>query len=173
MNESSTQNQPELIDRIFRRFTVLYGNKFTNLWAGIDPEDVRSGWADELARFSKASIVLAVGKLNDHPYPPTLPEFLLMCEAASQRIPAQLEPRPRLPSVVSAAMPDVVAARERFMALKKTLKRPPMTPAWSYRAYARHQSGEHLLNPEELQLVQRAMAEDRGRHAPQEQKEAA
>lgn len=170
--EQSTEKLNALVDRLFSRFSVLYGNNFVKMWEGIDPAEVRKCWADELSKFALPQIVLAVGKLNEHTFPPTLPEFLQMCEAARQRLPAELEQRPRLPSVVAMSSPDNIAARELFMALKKTLKKAPMTPAWSYRAYERHQSGEHLLNPEELQLVQRVMLEDRGRH-DERQKEAA
>ncbi len=69
------------IDRLFMRFSVLYGKHWADMWAGIPIDQVKAAWAHELARFSNEQLgagLKAVGK-----FPPTLPEFVALCKPQS------------------------------------------------------------------------------------------
>lgn len=76
------------INRLFSHFEALYGSKFANLWQGTDIANVKRMWAEKLAGFEDKpkAIKFALDALDDHPYPPTLPEFLILCRTAAKRI---------------------------------------------------------------------------------------
>lgn len=72
------------IGKIFDTMSVMYGSRFAAMWADSDAEKVRAMWAEKLGGFRKApeAIRYALDALDDHPWPPTLPEFLALCRKA-------------------------------------------------------------------------------------------
>lgn len=76
------------IDRLFAEMAAMYGSKFADLWAGADVEQVKAKWVEKLKGFSDKPGVIqqAINALDDHPFPPTLPEFLTLCRNAARRI---------------------------------------------------------------------------------------
>ena len=52
----STAKQSEWIDRLFSRLWAMYGNKFSQMWAGQDMADVKATWRDYLADLSPDEI---------------------------------------------------------------------------------------------------------------------
>ena len=57
----------------------FYGSKFADLWKGCDLANVKTVWADELAGYSADEIKRGIDGCRTRPFPPTLPEFLLLC----------------------------------------------------------------------------------------------
>lgn len=76
------------IAKIFDHMAAMYGSKFADLWRGTEPEKVRAMWAEKLAGFADKpqAIKQALSALDDHPFPPTMPEFLALCRDAAKRI---------------------------------------------------------------------------------------
>ena len=76
------------INRLFSHFEALYGSKFANLWQGTDIANVKRLWAEKLSGFEDKpkAIKLALDALDERPFPPTLPEFLVLCRTAARRI---------------------------------------------------------------------------------------
>lgn len=77
-----------LIDRIFGRFSDYYGAKFLDQWRDHpDQARMKNTWAEKLGGFSTNlnAIKDALDALDDHPFPPTLPEFLTLCRNAARR----------------------------------------------------------------------------------------
>ena len=76
------------INRLFAHFEALYGSRFANLWQGTDIANVKRTWAEKLSGFEDKpkAIKFALDALDDHPYPPTLPEFINLCRTAAKRI---------------------------------------------------------------------------------------
>ena len=74
----------------------MYGNKFLDMWRDIDIADVKKCWSDELRIFSVEQVGVAVDRLKCNNFPPTLPEFLSLCEMARKE-------RPRRENVVRCA----------------------------------------------------------------------
>lgn len=90
-SETSPPSQSSLpdawIDRLFGQMAGLYGSKFADLWSGTDIASVKAIWARKLGGFVSQPTALkeALDALDDHPFPPTLPEFLTLCRNAARR----------------------------------------------------------------------------------------
>ena len=69
----------EWIDRLFTRLAAMYGQKFTKMWDGIPRQDQVLTWAEMLADMDKYDLANGLKNCIDTPYPPTLPEFRLLC----------------------------------------------------------------------------------------------
>jgi hypothetical protein len=155
----------KLVERLFLRFSVLYGNKFADMWKGIDLHEVKKCWADELSSYSVQAIAAAVNGLTDKPWPPTLPEFLEMCDGVREAptIAAHLPYKGN--EKVDPNDPEIVAARERCMASEKRgFNRP--SPVWAYRAKKRWLNNEIKYNPDVLAMINGAIERDNGQSDP-------
>lgn len=69
----------EWIDRLFMRLAAMYGNKFTKMWDGIPRQEQIETWAEMLADMDKNDLATGLKNCINSPYPPTLPEFRLLC----------------------------------------------------------------------------------------------
>lgn len=69
----------EWIDRLFTRFAAMYGTKFTKLWDGVPRDDIVNTWAEMLADLDKNDLATGLKNCINQPYPPTLPEFRILC----------------------------------------------------------------------------------------------
>jgi len=58
----------------------MYGSRFLDMWRDVDQAEVKSVWGKDLAKFSKLDIAGAILRLKTKPFPPTLPEFWLLCD---------------------------------------------------------------------------------------------
>jgi hypothetical protein len=116
------EQRSKLVERLFLRMSVLYGNRFADMWEGIDLEEVKKCWADEISAFSIAQIAGAVERLKKANWPPTLPEFLAMCEG-DQLKPATTAhlPYKQKSDKYDPNDPEIVAARERCMETARRL----------------------------------------------------
>lgn len=78
----------EIIAAIFAEMSALYGKKFADQWSGVNPETLKSVWADKLSRYASRPEVIrkALDSCENNPWPPTLPEFLALASEASIRL---------------------------------------------------------------------------------------
>lgn len=79
---SSTSPQPlptSWIERLFDRLSGFYGSKFGDLWRGCDIDSVKRTWAEALAGYSPEEIKHGLEACLSRVFPPTLPEFLMLC----------------------------------------------------------------------------------------------
>ena len=67
------------IDRLFSRFSAMYGTRFADMWAMSDLAEVKALWAEELAALSNAELAFGVSACKTRDWPPNLPEFLKLC----------------------------------------------------------------------------------------------
>lgn len=67
------------IDRLFSRFSAMYGSRFADLWRGADADEVRAVWAVDLGDLSPQEIAAGVEACKSRDWPPTLPEFRKLC----------------------------------------------------------------------------------------------
>lgn len=67
------------IERVFDRFSAFYGSKFADLWCGCDTDGVKRAWAEALAGYSSEEIKHGLEACLSRIFPPTLPEFLMLC----------------------------------------------------------------------------------------------
>lgn len=68
------------IDSLFARMSGMYGSKFADLWRGTDLVVVRKLWGQELAHLTREELRHGVEALRTRPFPPTLPEFVTLCQ---------------------------------------------------------------------------------------------
>jgi hypothetical protein len=68
------------VELLFRRFSVMYGSKWTAMWADVPMADVLDAWQTDLDGVKPEQIKRALEHMKSHnPFPPTLPEFLGIC----------------------------------------------------------------------------------------------
>lgn len=74
--------QPKPIDRLFLRMASFYGKHWLDMWADIPLESVKAEWQAKLDGMSSKIVFKAVDYCsNNLKFPPTLPEFVLLCKA--------------------------------------------------------------------------------------------
>lgn len=66
-----------LIDALFNKMTVVYGNEWTKKWEGMPLAETKGAWAAELTGFSVDQIKHALDMLPERP--PNLIQFKNMC----------------------------------------------------------------------------------------------
>jgi hypothetical protein len=93
-NESATLPEklsalPERwIDKIFGRMEAMYGSLFLERWKGTDLIEVKRVWCESLASFSdnpECFTAALKALLDEHQWPPTLPEFVALCRKHYRR----------------------------------------------------------------------------------------
>lgn len=82
-NATSPNTAPALPDawaeRIFQRMENFYLSKWVDSFGSIPRERVKQAWAEELAEYTADEIKRGLEACRTRQWPPTLPEFLLMC----------------------------------------------------------------------------------------------
>ena len=153
------------VERLFARMAVLYGSRFADQWAGINPADVKKCWAEEIAAYPMPQIAAAVNALTTKNWPPTLPEFLELIRAQRPALNTAAHNPTKSVDAVDTQAPDVLAAKARCMA---SMARgfSASTPAWAYRAKRRWLAGEVRHSPVETAKINRVIERDRGMHDP-------
>lgn len=73
------------IDRLFERFSVMYGKHWFDLWADVPQEAVKAAWSEDLAFASGDQIRKALDHCKAHcKFPPTSPEFVGLCKSFAE-----------------------------------------------------------------------------------------
>jgi len=69
------------IDRLFQRLSLNYGRLFLDMWKDIPIDQVKAEWSEGLAGYPYDDISAALNYCLDHnKFPPTLPDFKLLCK---------------------------------------------------------------------------------------------
>lgn len=151
----STEKARELTERVFAAMTMRYGNKFADMWRGIDLDEVKATWSQKLAAFPIGVVAKAVDALDGLNFPPTLPEFLALCvKASGSRLPEH-QPMMALPPPDTSAEANV--KREAAAAKLKSMGKAEPNREWAQRALLRHQSKAYVLTPGALAIMERAL----------------
>lgn len=78
-NETSQPLPSAWVERLLTRFATMYGNKFTDMWRGIETESIRQAWAEDLAGYTADELKRGLEWCKTQKWPPTLPEFMTAC----------------------------------------------------------------------------------------------
>lgn len=153
----STPNTPTRIDRLFDKLKALYGSQFLAKWADVDPSELHRIWSAALERYTGEELADALGGvLKSCPFPPSLPDFVKLCdEAHARRNPAKQPEQFKLPAPDTSA--EVRAARQKADAMLRQMGKAKPGLEWARKARARNLSGEHRLTPSELVIVDDAL----------------
>jgi hypothetical protein len=96
------------VEALFKRFAVMYGSKWTAMWADVPMGDVLDGWQDDLRGINGDQIKRALEHCKSHcPFPPTLPEFVGICRqfrVQPQNVRYLPSPRGEIPEHVRATI---------------------------------------------------------------------
>ncbi|WP_368641745.1 hypothetical protein ABRZ08_13070 [Castellaniella ginsengisoli] len=65
--------------KLIERLHLLYGTRFSQAWEGIDKAQLAQAWAEELAGFTGDELAVGLAACKSRPWPPTLPEFIVLC----------------------------------------------------------------------------------------------
>lgn len=83
------------VERLFARFSAMYGRLFADMWADADPEQVKAAWAEDLGAFTGPQIAWALEQARvSCELPPTLPRFRQLCQQAPR---GQAAAKPQTP----------------------------------------------------------------------------
>ena len=79
--EPSTRKPASLanVEALFSQFAALYGARFAQMWKGTDLSVVKTTWSEALSGFTVREVRTGLESCRARPWPPTLPEFLLLC----------------------------------------------------------------------------------------------
>lgn len=70
------------IESLFKRFEGMYGKSFHAKWDGMDIENVKRVWAEDLGEFSGETIKAALQACRDTcEHPPSSAKFYQLCKA--------------------------------------------------------------------------------------------
>lgn len=113
------------IDRLFDRLEAAYGSKWLNMWGNTSLLNVKSLWAEKLAGFAgnPKALAYALDCLDEHPFPPTLPEFLSLCRKA---------PKPEM-AALPAPEANPAKAAEFASSVKSVTEKKKDTISWARR----------------------------------------
>jgi hypothetical protein len=126
------------IDRIFARLLAAYGRQFADLYADLDPGDVKTAWCHELSAFGDSAaglrrIAWALDNLPDRA--PNMIQFRNLCRQAP------VEAAPQLPE--PPADPERIKAELAKLGHKPRAQRMPTAEALSPKAWAQGHIDRH------------------------------
>lgn len=105
------------IDRLFMRFSGMYGKHWADMWDGVPLEQVKAVWAEDLAGCTPEQIRHALDHCKTQlKFPPTCPEFVALCRQF------RVEPQnvPYLPAPVSRMPPHIAEQLKAFVEGKRS-----------------------------------------------------
>lgn len=70
------------VEKIFERLLAYYGRQFADMWASADVVSVKRVWAQELGHLKPEQIASGLKACLANRFPPSLPEFLMLCRPA-------------------------------------------------------------------------------------------
>lgn len=135
-NETSPLLPSAWIDRLFERFATMYGRHWLEQWAGLDIDEVKATWREDLAFADGAQMRKALDHCKAHAkFPPTCPEFVGLCKSF-----ASTYDRPALPDYRKAEIdPEVRAEIAKFLSAAES--RDPKN--WARRILAEEAAGTY------------------------------
>ena len=71
------------VEALFSEFEALYGSRFADMWRHTDVAYVKSMWAGALGSLTADEIRTGLSGCRDRPWPPSLPEFMMLCRPES------------------------------------------------------------------------------------------
>lgn len=101
---------------LWKKMSAVFGAKFLDLWANVDPLDVQAEWTIALHGMSREDLQRGISALYRTRYAPTLPEFLALCEPPR---PVPLAHRHRIEDAVERT--DSPTARAKLAGIAGTI----------------------------------------------------
>lgn len=116
--DSYNQREQSWVEQLFARLQVRYGNRWSRLWEGIDPEAIKADWENVLGRlYLRRPEAISFGLDHLPEMPPTSEQFLTLClrspGAALALPPPSGKPSPAVMGRVNAALKSANGKADR------------------------------------------------------------
>lgn len=136
MAEQNETLQTKLILRLFQRFNSIYGKHWADLWKDAQLDEVVNDWAEYLDGVNPYTMKDAIDHCANHlKFPPTLPEFKMICKelhkpAVTKAIPRHYteEELKRNQERVHEAVQTLQPKRDMMAWAKRILENPKVRP---------------------------------------------
>ncbi len=79
MNLTTWQPTEDGAKELLKFLMVVYGQKFTDQWRGVTLAEMKAVWSMALAGYTTEEVQRGLTACMSRVWPPTLPEFLLLC----------------------------------------------------------------------------------------------
>jgi hypothetical protein len=79
------------IEKLFEMMAMSYGRKFLDMWGENDLEEQKRYWAQRLGTVTAKQMQAGVSKMEKLAWPPTLPEFKMLCQPEIKPLDAYYE----------------------------------------------------------------------------------
>lgn len=132
----------QAIERLFDRLLLSYGSEFSNKWGGLNPAEVKTNWAHELAFCADDLNMIGWALQNLPDRCPNLIEFKTLVKNAPRRARIALEATKASADVVDREMAKI--ASEAFK-LPRDEKGKVDHKRWAKKLKERHERGEPLI----------------------------
>ena len=130
----------EWSERIFMRMENFYGAKWVNSLGGIERERVREAWGEELFGFSANEISRGIEACRSLSWPPTLPEFMMLCRPATRGYGIR-EPEPK-PKVEPVPLDEAKQRAKELVEQVRGFALPAPSTKWAVDLLRREAAGE-------------------------------
>lgn len=77
--EAAVPSRLANVESLFSELAAIYGARFADMWRSTDANHVKTVWANALSGFKVGEVRQGLEGCRVKPWPPTLPEFLLLC----------------------------------------------------------------------------------------------
>lgn len=67
------------VDYIITHMRMLYGERFNSQWKTVPPEEMRRVWGHYVQGYTQEELKRGLNELMNHPFPPTMPQFFMLC----------------------------------------------------------------------------------------------
>lgn len=130
---------------LWRKMMQVYGARFLDMWEGVDVDEMQVTWSEGLRGLSRESIQRGIAALFHAKHPPTLPEFIALCEPPSP----MHQQHPLVLIAENRTSPE--QAREQLARVREVAQSILRDPgargngiAWARRLVERAEHGEHV-----------------------------
>lgn len=80
LNSSTSTPLQAWVEKLLAYMLLCYGKRFTDQWGMTDSDELVNAWADGLAGLSNDDRKRGKDSLRTRAWPPTLPEFVALCQ---------------------------------------------------------------------------------------------
>jgi hypothetical protein len=157
MDQSFNALPERAIERLFARFAAMYGDQhMRRMWGQQDVEQVKFAWARALWRFDLQALLAGIQALerSGQAFPPSLPEFVALCQQASQS--AAEAHRPALP-VPDRTAEQIAAGAQQMAQVRSAITLRGPDRAWAQRVLERVAAGDRSVAPVTAQFARQAI----------------
>jgi len=131
---------------LWRKMMNVYGARFLDMWEGVNVEEMQITWSEGLRGISREALQRGIAKLYYAKHPPTLPEFIALCEPhpamyRQHYLVLTSEPNRTHPAEARARLAKV---REAAQSILRNPNERGQGIAWAHRLIARAARGEHV-----------------------------